>query len=163
MRRVMIRMIFQSTLPAGGATLLCILMTMIFIFQSTLPAGGATNSGFMAAQQAKFQSTLPAGGATYQFFASGLSDSISIHAPRRGSDRKQFRSCKDASYFNPRSPQGERLPPPVSRILAVQFQSTLPAGGATHNCFLTLTFDDISIHAPRRGSDTILTTIETIR
>ena len=33
---------FQSTLPAGGATLLPLISLYAFGFQSTLPAGGAT-------------------------------------------------------------------------------------------------------------------------
>ena len=35
---------------------------------------------------------------------------ISIHAPRTGSDRRQFCRGGDAGYFNPRSPHGERQP-----------------------------------------------------
>ena len=82
--------------------------------------------------------------------------------------------------FNPRSPQGERLTlqPPL-HILSSTFQSTLPAGGATNvntkflhtlsqfqstlpaggATFFTVLFTvvpgSISIHAPRRGSDTV--------
>ena len=33
------------------------------------------------------------------------------------------------------------------------FQSTLPAWGATYDIYSVCTFDDISIHAPRMGSD----------
>ena len=80
---------------------------------------------------------------------------ISIHAPRMGSDLVILKfdfshvvfqstlpawgatfvmySCFLSGFdFNPRSPHGERHPP-VNRILAVQ--------------------DEISIHAPRMGSD----------
>ena len=34
-------------------------------------------------------------------------------------------------YFNPRSPQGERLSPAFALSTTASFQSTLPAGGAT--------------------------------
>ena len=101
-----------------------------------------------------FQSTLPAGGATGVREVSGDSDFISIHAPRRGSDFGFLRVVNMAINFNPRSPQGERLDslPTLSAqfiisihaprrgsdinsnedVLAIfQFQSTLPAGGAT--------------------------------
>ena len=57
---------------------------------------------------------------------------ISIHAPRTGSDLPQERN----SYDNR------------------QFQSTLPARGATRILFARYNDTLISIHAPRTGSDT---------
>ena len=79
---------------------------------------------------------------------------ISIHAPRVGSDRMCISIRSTISYFNPRSPRGER--PPTGRrhsrisrhfnprsprgerhyqadvlVEAKKFQSTLPAWGAT--------------------------------
>ena len=57
--------IFQSTLPARGATQRMSKISPIFLFQSLLPARGAT--------------LLPDYG--------GDGNSISIHAPRTGSDR----------------------------------------------------------------------------
>ena len=56
-------------------------------------------------------------------------------------------------YFNPRSPQGKRQTQSVSLMLLSIFQSTLPAGEATDTCSEDLRGKDISIHAPRRGSD----------
>ena len=56
---------------------------------------------------------------------------ISIHAPRTGSDRALVYDASVIQNFNPRSPHGER---PGSRLpanWACQFQSTLPARGAT--------------------------------
>ena len=80
-----------------------------------------------------------------------------------------------SAYFYPRSPRGERPPTKWTRCLPVQFLSTLPARGATNiglyvvdsvEFLSTLpargaTFPparpapvlDISIHAPREGSD----------
>ena len=56
---------------------------------------------------------------------------ISIHAPRTGSDMKHFYS-----------------------VVGLQkFQSTLPARGATYKTTLLLDSMGISIHAPRTGSD----------
>ncbi|MFA6948592.1 MAG: hypothetical protein WCQ72_06400, partial [Eubacteriales bacterium] len=59
--------------------------------------------------------------------------------------------CK--MYFNPRSPRGERREPSVITDAAKEFQSTLPARGATR--FAVMIGDNliISIHAPREGSD----------
>ena len=59
--------------------------------------------------------------------------SISIHAPRTGSDRAGKQSRLPCWYFNPRSPHGER-------------QSVTHAEPITHA---------ISIHAPRTGSDSL--------
>ena len=56
---------------------------------------------------------------------------ISIHAPRTGSD-EQAKAAYDA---------------------LIQFQSTLPARGATENLLHTVRDYIISIHAPRTGSD----------
>ena len=60
-----------------------------------------------------------------------FADIISIHAPRKGSD---FAGCLPFycnQYFNPRSPQGERREGKESYSSNEQFQSTLPARGAT--------------------------------
>ena len=80
-------LVFQSTLPAWGATPIIIpCSTKDLVFQSTLPAWGATriwvNSQFLT----KFQSTLPAWGATYCVGCRSARLNISIHAPRMGSD-----------------------------------------------------------------------------
>ena len=62
----------------------------------------------------------------YRLFAT-----ISIHAPRMGSDPLWYTRLSPCSYFNPRSPDGERL-------------SCVRDNAA---------YIDISIHAPRMGSD----------
>mgnify|MGYP007113597458 CR=1 FL=1 len=124
-------MVFQSTLPARGATIFCIFSINSMIFQSTLPARGATLVFIHATP------VLP----------------ISIHTPREGSDPHGCFSCIRIIYFNPHSPRGERLR--FNRLPrdGKSFQSTLPARGATslrRNCLDLL---QISIHTPREGSD----------
>ena len=57
---------FQSTLPARGATRLCIHGNKCNGFQSTLPARGATALLSSPNNISRFQSTLPARGATWQ-------------------------------------------------------------------------------------------------
>ena len=79
----------------------------------------------------EFQSTLPVGGATNILSTHKSMLSISIHAPRGGSDAMTMRPWSNAYDFNPRSPWGER-----------RF-----GGKGTHRLFR------ISIHAPRGGSD----------
>ena len=103
------------------------------------------------------------------------SDSISIHAPHAGSDSGTLSRPCLASYFNPRSPCGERLPIDLYSACATIFQSTLPMRGATdfsdalddfwtfqstlpmRGATLWAKFeprnDQISIHAPHAGSD----------
>ena len=83
-------------------------------------------------RQKIFQPTLPARGAT-KFFPYLLHQSlISTHAPRTGSDRP-MRACIHAqtSYFNPRSPHGERRHLLFHFPQELLFQPTLPARGAT--------------------------------
>ena len=64
---------------------------------------------------------------------------ISIHAPREGSD-----SAKDNNLLE-----------------AIQFQSTLPARGATVAIDTDREIVEISIHAPREGSDQLYSDVGT--
>ena len=125
-------------------------------------------------------------------------DTISIHAPRAGSDQWVSQLAPRDSYFNPRSPCGERLLTtlvllnrfsisihapragsdqtadfinciafgfqstlpvrgatwliPCSSAYSA-FQSTLPVRGATKKDVIDVYKTQISIHAPRAGSD----------
>ena len=99
---------------------------------------------------------------------------ISIHAPRVGSDFSNDFPDTDTRDFNPRSPRGERREARNTDSSDTEFQSTLPAWGATRHiarCALRADFNPrsprgerqrshasqvrrrISIHAPRVGSD----------
>ena len=78
---------------------------------------------------------------------------ISIHAPRTGSDSSWGSICAATGHFNPRSPHGERPTPKGGRQIFLAFQSTLPARGATALANPQRSGEDISIHAPRTGSD----------
>ena len=146
--------LFQSTLPVGGATLNITLVkrrhtnfnprspwgerqepisgtARTLEFQSTLPVGGATLEQLQQGLRVLFQSTLPVGGATHQGALGLSSRSISIHAPRGGSDPPGASFYSKILNFNPRSPWGERP------FLTISFFRIVP----------------ISIHAPRGGSD----------
>ena len=101
--------------------------------------------------------------------------SISIHAPREGSDMPKRSIRKSTPHFNPRSPRGERpfiieIARRINRFqstlpargatgakivfkIADKFQSTLPARGATQPDPAARPDPSISIHAPREGSD----------
>ena len=102
-------------------------------------------------------------------------ETISIHAPRTGSDVFADAHGRITAHFNPRSPHGERHGVLGYSPIAFEFQSTLPARGATllvnglwHDQIFQSTLPArgatgerahtarmllISIHAPRTGSD----------
>ena len=122
-------------------------------FQSTLPVWGATKATTPEAKLLAFQSTLPVWGATLSTRRSYENQTISIHAPRVGSDPAITGTGTSPLYFNPRSPCGERLPEHMIDAAGVVFQSTLPVWGATISLGYMLIVIRISIHAPRVGSD----------
>ena len=125
-------------------------------FQSTLPARGATKSVHVCVFHHQFQSTLPARGATQKRPRVRFSPSISIHAPRTGSDITFFRVRPAQTYFNPRSPHGERPLGIFFHDSSEYFNPRSPHGERRspnrHRRSSTL----ISIHAPRTGSDALL-------
>ena len=146
-------------------------------FQSTLPVWGATSTGRCSPQEWPISIHAPRVGSDYEQLVGGVdtlfisihaprvgSDmwqravflirpQISIHAPRVGSDQDVAEFKTSRSDFNPRSPCGERLPTLLTLFVAVRFQSTLPVWGATTAYSLTTDVHQISIHAPRVGSD----------
>ena len=127
-----VKKLFQSTLPARGAT-----YTQRgddhgrYLFQSTLPARGATTDWQYGLTRDGFQSTLPARGATSHDATTVHAAKISIHAPREGSDGSVNGAVVGRHHFNPRSPRGERPAIAGAGSAAAEFQSTLPARGAT--------------------------------
>ena len=146
---------FQSTLPARGATTAprkpsrttCISIHAPRTGSDSRSSGRAWTAGNFNPRSPHgerplqvtilsttdgFQSTLPARGATAEYLSVIAHRSISIHAPRTGSD----------------VPLSARTPG------ARGFQSTLPARGATLSCTALRHISFISIHAPRTGSDT---------
>ena len=131
---------FQSTLPGWGATYTRLRYEAIWAFQSTLPGWGATVTGArQTAARALFQSTLPGWGAT---------------AP-------EPQQIGDEQYFNPRSPDGERLQVAL-QVRAVRVISIhAPRMGSdlvARSAFVK--FPVISIHAPRMGSDVVIASIQ---
>ena len=78
---------------------------------------------------------------------------ISIHAPRTGSDHTPGSALLSETNFNPRSPHGERQNRLRRGDATHAFQSTLPARGATIAGVRKKSAKNISIHAPRTGSD----------
>ena len=123
---------FLSTLPARGATRRQTRREASITFLSTLPARGATNPGVTGNTGVTgFLSTLPARGATFDIAYGKSQITISIHAPREGSDKSVQNFLRPPGYFYPRSPRGERLPQLNTGPYNLKFLSTLPARGAT--------------------------------
>ena len=125
-----------------------------------------------------FQPSLPARGATERVRKILCGEGISTLAPREGSDFGVTMTTYSKSYFNPRSPRGERpgsiplrptesvfqpsLPARgatfVSRVVGgqiVPFQPSLPARGATIRPNCSQAIRVISTLAPREGSDAV--------
>ncbi len=146
---------FQSTLPARGATLRADGSKSGYThFNPRSPHGERQVILIVWACASLFQSTLPARGATHQGVLCRCKvRKISIHAPRTGSDLRWLRTARRSLYFNPRSPHGERLFVKPWFYAEGLFQSTLPARGATATSGAGTQTKEISIHAPRTGSD----------
>ena len=169
-------LIFQSTLPAKGATAHWKTLGYQVKFQSTLPAKGATSGrGWTPASASDFNPRSPRRerrarplfmiGVDYisihapregsdkrlAYFAHGLL--ISIHAPREGSDHGRRRCFEVDSQFQSTLPAKGATINPVYAHIRLIFQSTLPAKGATRTAAFFGASQVISIHAPREGSD----------
>ena len=96
---------------------------------------------------------LPVRGATLSRLPCLPRQAISIHAPRAGSDQGSMESEMFREDFNPCSPCGERHSTSSSPGIPRRFQSMLPVRGATLGGQAALPGEQISIHAPRAGSD----------
>ena len=119
----------------------------------------------------------PRAGCDHQTASKGHSEAISIHAPRAGCDLGRKACPARTVHFNPRTPCGVRQPraPATGATYLFQsthpvrgatreaadelrnyiFQSTHPVRGATRSRAEDQAGQEISIHAPRAGCDTM--------
>ena len=153
------------------------------IFQSTLPVWGATFgtvcNSIQHASRMQFQSTLPVWGATPLILKIALGRSYFNPRSPCGERPDHLQGAIQLGLdFNPRSPCGERLAKTIINANETVFQSTLPVWGATNPASVCTARNigfqstlpvwgatvyrgglrhkpDISIHAPRVGSDFI--------
>ena len=102
-------MLFQSTHPVWGATVVWIGQFRSTLFQSTHPVWGATGHPLCVSYVVAFQSTHPVWGATVSTSRDVSSGNVSIHAPRVGCDFQIL----------------------ANQVLSYMFQSTHPVWGAT--------------------------------
>ena len=171
------RLEFQSTLPGWGATVAESHLGYTGIISIHAPRMGSDNiSRKMAGITYAFQSTLPGWGATagqrverrdQPDFNPRSPDgerrrlpmwrvcapSISIHAPRMGSDDRDHGSTPWPSTFQSTLPGWGATKRGFRRKIDAEFQSTLPGWGATDDQRPVFRASHISIHAPRMGSD----------
>ena len=129
----------------------------IVTFQSTLPARGATSLRFTTSSHTiKFQSTLPARGATEATSKYRIQWAFQSTLPARGATLE----CAAVAYrekdFNPRSPHGERQSEIVRLIAWLQISIHAPRTGSDSIVLMCGTDGRISIHAPRTGSDSFI-------
>ena len=124
------------------------------IFQSTLPARGATLTAAGIFYEKTISIHTPREGSDRGKEDDRYLWPISIHTPREGSDPIPSNFNFSVENFNPHSPRGERLVIICYLNKLYLFQSTLPARGATKKNFVFSCLLCISIHTPREGSDT---------
>ena len=121
-------------------------------FQSTLPARGATWSFLICPSFAQISIHAPRTGSDNPPDEGPVARAISIHAPRTGSDRKLLATLSARSHFNPRSPHGERRLFALRFQQRAQFQSTLPARGATRGGYRNHNVPSFQSTLPARGA-----------
>ena len=125
------------------------------IFQSTLPARGATPAMLSARPWAAFQSTLPARGATLFALSSTLRcDNFNPRSPHGERPSSSSQSFRIPSNFNPRSPLGERRIAWNSKTARSYFNPRSPHGERRWNCSkrrYTSHFNPRSPHGERRA------------
>ena len=124
------------------------------IFQSTLPARGATHFLFPPLVMVSISIHAPRTGSDYvggQYYITyGNFNPRSPHGERRG-NRRHHQAW--GGNFNPRSPHGERLPALSSSGSTPNFNPRSPHGERHEILVCCATAVSISIHAPRTGSD----------
>ena len=122
---------FQSTHPAGGATMPK--STQLFGDDISIhaPRGGSDSDASTRRRMRPYFNPRTPRGVRHSTCISPVPSTISIHAPRGGCDREVRTLSNAGRDFNPRTPRGVRR-------------------GAYCRCAV---FPFISIHAPRGGCD----------
>ena len=101
----------------------------------------------------QFQSTLPARGATTVGQYTGLTDKFQSTLPARGATPPPSPRSRPKTNFNPRSPRGERLLASKYVYLLPNISIHAPREGSDRRNSKSRWMMRISIHAPREGSD----------
>ena len=169
---------FLSTLPARGATGGAVLLRPRLLISIHAPREGSDREcRLQRGLEQHFYPRSPRGERPYHVGNVAGYALISIHAPREGSDRFPARSlCLLLPFLSTLPARGATGDSQFNTAFSAQFLSTLPARGATYtytsysNTELFLSTlpargataaarkaaeeaGEISIHAPREGSD----------
>ena len=171
--------LFQSTLPARGAPRRFLLVgAYAELISIHAPRTGSDSAGVRVRENNfYFNPRSPHGERRQPFQTQPTHQRISIHAPRTGSDtlnadnvllephfnprsphgERRRRMCAERwkSNFNPRSPHGERQGAVRGCCELKQFQSTLPARGATAGSPFSLGGGSFQSTLPARGATPI--------
>ena len=147
--------IFQSTLPARGATRgQQSAGLLVHYFNPRSPHGERPLQCFRLGQGRHFNPRSPHGERRFSRFLPRFAVIISIHAPRTGSDDGSRRHFEKRGNFNPRSPHGERRIAWNSKTARSYFNPRSPHGERRWNCSkrrYTSHFNPRSPHGERRA------------
>ena len=144
---------FNPRSPWGERLQTKIKQDSMIVFQSTLPVGGATQKFQSYQKQERFQSTLPVGGATHIYTSFQTDTLISIHAPRGGSDLVTTSHRGNKKKFQSTLPVGGATRGNKKKRENYVISIHAPRGGSDYTCLYQRLGQRISIHAPRGGSD----------
>ena len=149
---------FNPRSPHGERHNYIIALSGAIVFQSTLPARGATYRRFGRLWSANnFNPRSPHGERRWLYGCVALHVVISIHAPRTGSDEQNDQiGGKAMSDFNPRSPHGERRSEVMLIVFLLSISIHAPRTGSdarvTGIACMTADFNPRSPHGERRAT-----------
>ena len=131
-------------------------MLVMQLFQSTLPARGATDEYIKALDEVTISIHAPREGSDGARARLPLPvKAISIHAPREGSDGLRSHVCFALVRISIHAPrEGSDLIQLQARSFRFRFQSTLPARGATSPSPATAPTPPFQSTLPARGATT---------
>ena len=144
---------FQSTLPARGATSERDMFLALDVVSIHAPRAGSDDAGVpVQLDSTGFNPRSPRGERPPDSAVVRVIR-VSIHAPRAGSDTRMLRRPSLEECFNPRSPRGERPSGWSVSTLRPEVSIHAPRAGSDSQYGGSVQGDHVSIHAPRAGSD----------
>ena len=151
---------FQSTPPVRGAThLMLILLLLKEGFNPRPPCGERLQTLTLKRQSRCFNPRPPCGERLTMIIFFRLLSTVSIHAPRAGSDRYyRGRGCK-RGRFQSTPPVRGATGNIISRQLRVRVSIHAPRAGSDRTRNREVEMKIVSIHAPRAGSDNTIATL----
>ena len=147
---------FNPRAPCGARLDIPIDYIQSLMFQSTRPVRGATLIRSITACGLSFQSTRPVRGATSDPIQRHTRYAVSIHAPRAGRDVLPVIPPENIGCFNPRAPCGARPAIRYGRRQDSLVSIHAPRAGRDLQSAVVLIVFDVSIHAPRAGRDYLI-------